>query len=292
MPHNLDDFATDDTFGFDFDAFMRGPADVEAMTEACVSGDLIAVQSVFKNRWLDKTVDERLDRDMFGAGGLCEAIKQDDVNLVQFLPSNVVSMQSCHFRLATEYHAYSTLQLYLDRGFDINTYMSRMDPPALSLAVNDRKLTTWFLSHGADPNATCGLDVTPLSIAFREAPLDIINLLFDHGGSIEHGQLLHFALKRRHSDRIVVMQLLLDKGAPINTVMFKNRPESYEQERYSGLGTPLHSAAKTVSMDVVDFLLSRGADPSIKDSYGELAIVNAEYHGFSKMVDRLRSLPC
>lgn len=132
MPHSLDDFATDDAFGFDFDAFMRGPPDVEAMTEACVSGDLIAVQSVFKTRWLDKTVDERLDRDMFGAGGLCEAIKQDDVNLVQFLLSNVVSMQSCHFRLATEYHAYSTLQLYLDRGFDINTHMSRIDPPALS----------------------------------------------------------------------------------------------------------------------------------------------------------------
>ncbi|KAI4282820.1 MAG: hypothetical protein L6R35_005305 [Caloplaca aegaea] len=291
MPHSLDDFATDDAFGFDFDAFMRGPPDVEAMTEACVSGDLIAVQSVFKTRWLDKTVDERLDRDMFGAGGLCEAIKQDDVNLVQFLLSNVVSMQSCHFRLATEYHAYSTLQLYLDRGFDINTHMSRIDPPALSLAVNDRKLTSWFLSHSADPNASCGLDITPLSIAVREAPLDIINLLFDHGGSIEHGQLLHFALKRRHPDRIAVMQLLLDKGAPINTVMFKNRPESYEQERYSGLGTPLHSAAKTGSMDVVDFLLSRGADPSIKDSYGELAIANADYHGFSKMVDRLRSLP-
>ncbi|KAL8974345.1 MAG: hypothetical protein Q9197_001417 [Variospora fuerteventurae] len=132
MPHSLDNFAIDDTCGFEFDAFMRGPPDVEAMTEACVSGDLTAVQSIFKTRWLDKTVDERLDRDMFGAGGLCEAITQDDANLVQFLLSNVVSMQSCHFRLATEYHAYSTLQLYLDRGFDINTYMSRMDPPALS----------------------------------------------------------------------------------------------------------------------------------------------------------------
>ena len=72
--------------------------------------------------------------------------------------------------------------------------------------------------------------------------------------------------------------------------MFENSPDSYEQERFSGLGTPLFSAVATGHLDVVDMLLSRGADPSIKNSRGKLAVEEAEYHGWSEVIDRLRSL--
>ena len=147
----------------------------------------------------------------------------------------------------------------------------------------------WFLSHGADPNAVCGLDITPLSIAVRDAPFEIIRILFDYGGSIEHGQLLHFAAIRGSPDRIEVVNYLLDKGALINNVMFENSPDSYEQEELSGLGTPLFSAAATGRLDMVDMLLSRGADPSIKNSRGKLAVEEAEYHGWSEVTGRLRS---
>lgn len=152
------------------------------------------------------------------------------------------------------------------------------------------QLTLWFLSHGADPNATCGLDITPLSIAIRDAPFDIIRILFDKGGSIELGQLLHFAAKRVLPDRIKVLEYLLDKGASINSIIFQNDTESYEQERYSGLGTPLHSAAKSGHPDIVEMLLLKGADPSIKDSTGRLPLEVAEYHGQSAVTARLRPL--
>lgn len=148
----------------------------------------------------------------------------------------------------------------------------------------------WFLSHGADPNAPCGLDITPLSIAIRDAPFENIRILFDHGGSIEHGQPLQFAAIRGLPDRIDVLNFLIDKGAPVNSVMYENSPDSYEQERFSGLGTPLHIAAATGCLDMVDMLLSRGADPSIKNSLGKLAVEGAEYHGCSEVANRLRSL--
>ena len=158
------------------------------------------------------------------------------------------------------------------------------------MAIKDIKLILWFLSHGANPNATCGLDITPLSIAVRDAPFENIRILFDHGGSIEHGQLLHFAVVRGLPDRIEVLDYLLDKGASINSLMYENSADSYEQERLSGLGTPLHSAAAMGRLDMVDILLLRGANPRIENSLGKLAIEEAEYHGWSDVIDRLRSL--
>lgn len=148
----------------------------------------------------------------------------------------------------------------------------------------------WFLSNGADPNAVCGLDITPLSIAVRDARFAIIKLLFDHGGSTEHGQLLHFTMSRASPDRLEVLEYILNKGASINDIMFQNCLESYEQEKYSGLGTPLHSAAEKGNLDMVKMLSAKGADPLIKDSRGQLAIELAEYHGFSVVVARLRPL--
>ena len=90
--------------------------------------------------------------------------------------------------------------------------------------------------------------------------------------------------------RIDVLKYLLDKGIPINSVMYENRADSYEQERLSGLGTPLHSAAASGSLEMVDMLLSRGADPLIKSSRGKLAVEEAEYYGWRNVIDRLRPL--
>ena len=152
------------------------------------------------------------------------------------------------------------------------------------------ELTLWFLSHGANPNATCGLDITSLSIAVRDASFEIIQILFDHGGSIAHGQLLHFAAIRRFPDRLDVLNYLLNEGAPVNSLMYENDADSYEQEKFSGLGTALHSAASAGYLDMVDMLLSRGADPSIKNSRGKLAVEEAEYYGWNEVTDRLRPL--
>ena len=91
-------------------------------------------------------------------------------------------------------------------------------------------------------------------------------------------------------DRIDVLDYLLNKGAPINSLIYENSADSYEQEIFSGLGTPLHSAATTGYLNIVDILLSRGADPSIKNSWGKLTVEEAEYYGWNEVADRLRSL--
>ena len=142
MPHAVDRSAVngsniDGEYVIDFDPDQWVISsdirpEVVVMREACASGNLTAVQAVFKTYWLDQPVDERLDRDEFGASGLCEAIRLNDATIAHYLLSNVVSMQSVHFALAVESHAYSILQLYVDMKWDINTRLSRMQPPALS----------------------------------------------------------------------------------------------------------------------------------------------------------------
>ncbi len=138
-------FALDGSFGnseggyvFDFEPDdSELPSDevlpeVEAMRAACASGNLMAFQAVFKTYWLDRPVNDRIDKDLFGARGLCEAIKRDDATIGSYLLSHVVSLHEEYFAMATEYQSYSILQLCVDRGWDINVCLSRWTPPALS----------------------------------------------------------------------------------------------------------------------------------------------------------------
>lgn len=115
--------------------------------------------------------------------------------------------------------------------------------------------------------------------------------LFDRGGSIEHGQLLHYAVRREHPDYLEVLQLILDKGCPqINQVMCENCRQSYELQKAFGMGTPLHEAAALGKLDVVTVLLAKGADPAIEDPRGETALDRAERSNRTVVVECLRSL--
>jgi ankyrin repeat protein len=134
------------------------------------------------------------------------------------------------------------------------------------------------------------LDITPLSVAVELASFDTIKLLFDHGGTIKHGQLLHYAARRKASDRLEVIDFLLANGAAINNIMYQNSSNSYAYCKAFGLGTPLHEAADIGAIDVVQLFLARGADPLIRDSSGKLALERAEYGGHTMVADLLRPL--
>jgi Ankyrin repeats (many copies)/Ankyrin repeat len=133
-------------------------------------------------------------------------------------------------------------------------------------------------------------DETPLSIAIRDAPLEVIKLLFDHGGSIERGELLHFAICRQTQDCLDIVKLVLAKGAPVNSLEFENDAISWSWWKSFGLGTPLHTAAKQGKADVAEELLKNGADPSILDSCGRTALKTALAEGQNAVVELLGSI--
>lgn len=89
-------------------------------------------------------------------------------------------------------------------------------------------MAAWLLDHGADPNRQCVIDLTPFSFAVESASISVIHLILSRGGDVQKGQLLHHAIERR-SDTIEVLKLLLEKGAPINSTMYKNYNVNQEE---------------------------------------------------------------
>lgn len=142
--------------------------------------------------------------------------------------------------------------------------------------MEDFELSTWFLARGADPNASCQIDKTCLSAAVQYGHSNVIQRLFAQGGTVRHGQLLHFSIWRDKPDRLAVVEYILQKGAPINALMFHDHPSSFKQRERFGLGTPLHDAAAIGDMSIVQTLLAHGASVLAKDTRGRLPFERAE----------------
>lgn len=149
---------------------------------------------------------------------------------------------------------------------------------SFSYAIEDEDTTAWLLHCGADPNQRCAIDLTPLSYAAERAPVSTIKLMLSCGGDVETGKLLHHASDRA-SDVIEVLQLLIERGANINTIMYQDDYSSWRLFYFMGLDTALHKAADLGKADVVRYLISKRADPKITDANGGSAKECAEHLG-------------
>ncbi|KAK1092541.1 hypothetical protein LTR48_004147 [Friedmanniomyces endolithicus] len=131
---------------------------------------------------------------------LLTAVESRRHDIAGYLIRKGVVADPSHGKSATINRDVAMLELLLQGGWDINEAIAWDDPSVLadrylnhiswrlhSRAVEDVVLTDWFLLNGADPNARCGVDLTPLSVAVRDAPLATIRKLFEHGGSVASG---------------------------------------------------------------------------------------------------------
>lgn len=219
------------------------------------------------------------------------AIENQHVAIVDLLLSENVDVDHWEVFRATRIKNKAVLELLFEKAWDINKPRGWEDPPALACAVEDPDLTAWFLAHGADPNASCPMASTPLSVAVRDAPFSVVEMLLAHGGNVERGQLLHWAVGRRLDDRTTMIEFLLQKGLPINAVEYHDRPDVYLlRQDVFGIGTPLHSAANIGAEDSLRVLISHGARLDIKDSHGCLPVKCAEASGWHRAAQYLREV--
>ena len=62
-----------------------------------------------------------------------------------------------------------------------------------SYVVDNHELVHWFLDQGADQNGRSKIATTCLSHAVRDASMETIKLMFERGGDVTKGALLHHA---------------------------------------------------------------------------------------------------
>lgn len=112
-------------------------------------------------------------------------------------------------------------------------------------------------------------ETTPLMLAAGLGHIDIVDLLLDHGASVDDVTSLdssapiHLAALHGQSG---VVKLLLDAGAPIN-------------DRNADGWTPLELACKWGHLETAKSLISRGADPNRADTNGWNSLSYAARYG-------------
>jgi ankyrin repeat protein len=154
----------------------------------------------------------------------------------------------------------------------------------------DEEMAVWLLDHGADLNRTCDLDLTPMSFAMADAPLAMIGTLFSRGGNIRNGQLIHHAVLREGPDASeLVRKLVEEHKAPFGEVKYEKDSESFFKRSGFGLGTALHRAAEFNKREIVEYLLSKGADPLKLDTRGKTPRFWADKRGYQGVADLLKA---
>uniref|UniRef100_A0A0G4HXG7 Uncharacterized protein n=1 Tax=Chromera velia CCMP2878 TaxID=1169474 RepID=A0A0G4HXG7_9ALVE len=124
---------------------------------------------------------------------------------------------------------------------------------------------------------------TGLILASENGHTDIVRLLVDAKASVdiqdeEGNSVLMLAIQKENVE--MVEYLLAQPGSATQTVV--NIPDSQDR-------TPLFRAAAGGHILLVELLLRRGADPSLKDASGNTALAVAEEARKMQVVDRLKS---
>jgi ankyrin repeat protein/Flp pilus assembly protein TadD len=173
------------------------------------------------------------------------------------------------------------VRLLLNKGARVNQPGVRRTPLMLAIDRDHMETIKLLLAKGADVNAIVDRD-TALAIAVKANNAAVVRLLLAGGADATANDLLYFAAsapwgltdedKNPYPERTSeILQLLLDKGA---------NAKSPEGDRALMNGN---------SLERVKFLLARGANPNAKGSDGLTPLMAAADRGDKQIVEALLS---
>lgn len=114
---------------------------------------------------------------------------------------------------------------------------------------------------GADPNASCDTDYTPLSIVVRSSAFPVVRLLWEFAKHSDNGQLAYYAMQREDSNEAAnTIRLLHQYDKPIDAILWQDA-KSYRLRAQFLRGTPLYYACIEENVPAALALLDLGADP-------------------------------
>ncbi|KAL8965203.1 MAG: hypothetical protein Q9197_006625 [Variospora fuerteventurae] len=215
------------------------------------------------------------------------AIEKNQSSVVSLLMSRGIWFDWISFRMALRNENIAILQAFFDHWGGLNRQVLHTMRPPLAHAVGNHYLVHWFLDHGADPNASRKGEPSPMHVAAMSVSLPTIRLLRRHGGRVIHG-VLQSAATTSDPGRVEILEYLLEEGALIDEVEYEWDPLTFKKLRFKAFGTALHHAAKKGNLEMVLFLLAKGARQDIEDSLGRKPIQYAQQFKHDKITVTLR----
>ena len=111
-----------------------------------------------------------------------------------------------------------------------------------------------------------------MSCTAGKCSLASLQLLFAHGATMDNNALSAAARRGTHdSERVAIMDVLIAHGGDVNALEEGVRRPSSSALRTANPPrfTPLYEAARADDVQLVEFLLQRGADPRLRIRVGE-----------------------
>lgn len=159
------------------------------------------------------------------------------------------------FQAAIDFRDYDMIQLFLDRGADINRPMGFGTPLFTAANKGDIKLIEWLLARGADVNKK--VNISPAGAAATNSDIEVVKLLLSKGATHD-----------------VWTASLLGDAAALEKILKEDSKAAMDQVT-EGVGTfvtPLHLATTGNHEQAVALLLDAGADYKVKGAKGLLPL--------------------
>lgn len=181
---------------------------------------------------------------------------------------------------AVNYDDMTTVKYLIEKGADPKALQE--NGKTLLWAAETKQMAQFLIDAGVDPKRKDTTGDTALHLACRHSLLDMVELLLDKGLDIEakgHWDMrpLHCAASTITGDPRPVVYLLLRRGADIDSRGFQGH-------------TALHECALYNREEMADLLLSRGAQPDLKDDEGRTPIDTAMLAGKIERVKLINML--
>jgi len=168
---------------------------------------------------------------------------------------------------------------FLDAGININARdASEGRTPLISAAARgDLEVVNLLIQRGADPNVTDNMGDTALLHALEARYDQVEQILLNHPKLDPHARGLNGVTtlsKYVWRERKDAVQKLLDLGADVNA-------------QDNDGDAPLHGAAQTGNVEILDLILAKGANPNVKNKEGGTPLMWAVVFDHEDAVRRL-----
>ncbi|KAL9018700.1 MAG: hypothetical protein Q9185_004014 [Variospora sp. 1 TL-2023] len=210
--------------------------------------------------------------------GLCNPLRR---LLAQTNDINVLSYEGCSaLHLAAANDQTAAIKILLEHGSDIECMDKYKATPLLVAAKYSSKAAFELLANeGANVLAIDKNGNVPFTIVEWDSPIPILQQLLDRGADVDYVSPDYGTCLMRQVERgdAQTVHWLLKKGASVNIQDSRLRKTALHEASYRGL------------LDIVDLLLSHGADARISDKNGYSALHVAcwvnEWNVTSRLLD-------